>query len=258
MAFGRAKKDKSAPGPIVGSRAGGLEPDDVAAADDDDEPTAPGVAGSAGAADNRRPLDEAEAGDDAAMPRLDLGSMRVPVLPETEVRVELNDQQQAIAATVLHAGSSLQVLAFAAPRNDGIWDEVRAEIAESIRTEGGQVDEVDGPFGAELHARVRSQPEPGKVVEQPLRFVGFDGPRWFLRGVFSGPAATNPPQAGVLETVLTSVVVVRGNEAMAPRDPLPLRLPHDVVAPPGAPAAEAATPLSADPLTRGPEITETR
>lgn len=223
----------------------------------------------------RRPLDESEVGEGevgegevgegeagggaesaaATMPRLDLGCLRIPVLPDLEVRVELNPQQQPVAASVLHAGSAVQILAFAAPRGDGIWDDVRAEIAESVRNDGGTSEETDGVFGRELHARVRGEVQPGQVVEQQLRFVGFDGPRWFVRAVFSGPAATNPQQAKALEAVLTSVVVVRGSEPMAPRDPLPLQLPRDVA---GIPQPPPAAPASLDPLERGPEITETR
>ncbi len=150
----------------------------------------------------------------------------------------MNEAQQPIAATVVHGTSSLQVLAFAAPRHSGIWDEVRTEIAESVRTDGGKVDEVKTDFGTELHARVRGEVTPGQVTEQQLRFVGFDGPRWFLRGVFSGPAATHSSQAQVLETVLTSTVVVRGTDPMAPRDPLQLRLPREAGA--ARDAAEAA------------------
>ena len=160
----------------------------------------------------RRPLDETEAGDDdTAMPRLDLGSMRVPVFADMEVRVELNEQQQPVAASLLHQGSSVQLLAFAAPRGDGIWDDVRAEIAESVRTGGGQVEEADGAFGPELRVRARTQVQPGQFAEQNLRFVGFDGPRWFVRGVFSGPAATNPQQAAGLEAVVTRVIISRGS-----------------------------------------------
>ncbi len=165
--------------------------------------------------------------------------MRVPVLPGIEVRVELNEAQVPIAATIVHGASSLQVLAFAAPRNSGIWADVRSEIAESVRAEGGHVDEVDAGFGPELRTRVRGEAQHGKATEQVLRFVGFDGPRWFVRGVFSGPAATHPAQATVLETVLTSIVVVRGTDPMAPRDPLPLRLPKEALA--------AADPAAAAP-----------
>jgi hypothetical protein len=51
------------------------------------------------------------------------------------------------------------------------------------------------------------------------------------------------------------VVVVRGSEAMAPRELLPLRLPTADLAP--DPGQEQARP-PLDPFTRGPEITEIR
>lgn len=227
-----------------------LEPDDAIG------PAALASATSSESASRTRPFDEAEVADPeggAPFPRLDLGSMRIPVFADMEVRVELNDAKQPVAASLLHAGSAVQLLAFAAPRGDGIWEEVRAEIAESVRGDGGQVDEVEGPFGRELAVRLKGTGPDGKPVDQRLRFVGFDGPRWFLRAVFSGPAATNPQQSLPLETVVTSVVVVRGEDPMAPRDALPLRLPTDVQGIPQPP-----TPEPPDPLTRGPEITETR
>ena len=215
-----------------------------------------------------RPLDEAEAGDGEALPRLDLGGLLVPVLPGTEVRIEMNELQQPIATTIVHGPNSLQILAFAAPRNGGIWDEVRAEIADSVRTDGGEPAERTARFGVELHAVVRPEVQPGQVVEQVLRFVGFDGPRWFVRGVFTGPAATDAEQASVLESVLTSVVVVRGTEPMAPRDPLPVKLPRPDAGPGGPDGAAGSDDGAADDQeperprlqlpVRGPEITETR
>ncbi|MGH8890049.1 MAG: DUF3710 domain-containing protein, partial [Acidothermaceae bacterium] len=237
------------------------EAEEAGEADDGDaagEASSTVAAGSGGVGDDlparRRPLDESEAADDGTvMPRLDLGSMRVPVFSDMEVRVELNDQKQPVAASLLHAGSAVQLLAFAAPRNDGIWDDVRAEIAESVRVGGGQVDEAEGPFGAELRVQARAEVQPGQFAEQKLRFVGFDGPRWFVRGVFSGPAATNPQQAAPLEAVIMRVVIARGEEPMAPRDALPLRLPTDVVGMPQPPEPQQP---SIDPFVRGPEITE--
>jgi hypothetical protein len=206
----------------------------------------------------RRPLDESEIGDDSVMHRLDLGSIRVPVLADMEVRVELNEQQQPVAASLLHAGSAVQILAFAAPRGGGIWDEVRAEIADSVRKDDGEAEEADGVFGSELHVRLRAQAKQGHAGEQRLRFVGFDGPRWFLRGVFSGPAATNPQQAKPLETVLTHVVVVRGSDPMAPRDALPLRLPTGLPGTAQEPEQSSEQKPGLAPFERGPEITETR
>jgi hypothetical protein len=243
MAFRRGKKDT---------------PDSTAArSTDSDEDVAVEDAGGTGDAIDaavstppaaRSPIDEADAGTDEVLARIDLGGLRVPVLPGTEVRVELNAAQVPIAATIVHNASSLQVLAFAAPRNDGIWDEVRAEIAEALRAEGTQVEEAVAGFGPELRTRARGDAQ-GKPGAPALRFVGFDGPRWFVRGVFSGPAATDVVQAAVLETVLTSIVVVRGNDPMAPRDQIPLRLPREALVaadPVAVEAAEAAAAAQAE------------
>ena len=89
----------------------------------------------------------------------------------------------------------------------------------------------------------------------PARFLGADGPRWFVRALMSGPAATDPVQAAPFEYLFRSVVVVRGKDAMAPRDPLPLRLPTDAVIQGGPDEpSEDVDPLN--PFERGPEITE--
>ena len=187
--------------------------------------------------------------------RLDLGALRVPVPDGCEVRVDMQDDQ-VVAATLVDGRSALQIHAFAAPRSEGIWDEVRQEIAESLRTSGGAADEVDGPFGRELRARI---PGPDGQ-QQPARFLGVDGPRWFLRGLFTGAASTDPHQARVLEDAFRNVVVVRGGEAMAPRDLLALKLPREALAHLEAEAAGDAEPAkpTLDMLERGPEITETR
>lgn len=214
------------------------------------------------------PWDSAEAPDDG-LPRLDLGALLIPAAEGAEIRVEVNEAQQVVAATVVAGNSALQILAFAAPRSAGIWDEIRGEIAASIRADGGTTQEVEGPFGTELRARAVGRDQRGAEVSQILRFTGVDGPRWFLRGVFTGPAATDEKQAAVLESVLRDVVVVRGDEAMAPRDALPLRLPREA-AQAAQEAAERAGEQAGqdqqqvdrhelpDPFERGPEITETR
>jgi hypothetical protein len=57
------------------------------------------------------------------------------------------------------------------------------------------------------------------------RFIGVDGPRWFLRGVIAGEAAADPTAAAKVEDLFRSIVVVRGNTPMPPRDLIPLRMP---------------------------------
>ncbi len=194
------------------------------------------------------PWDAADAPTDD-LARLDLGALRVPVSDDVEIRVEVDQSGQVVAATIVCAGSALQVSAFAASRREDIWPEVRQEIATSVKEAGGTGEEVPGPFGLELRARV-----PGDVPAQglqPVRFLGVDGPRWFLRGLISGPAASDPGRAKRLEEIFRQVVVDRGGEAMAPRDALPLRLPKEAMEAMGVPP-----PAGLDPFQRGPEITE--
>ena len=204
------------------------------------------------------PWDEADAPEDE-LNRVDLGGLRVPIPPDTEVRVDVSPQGEVVAATLVQGQSAMQVNVFAAPRRSGIWNEVRDEIAAALRESGGSASDAEGPYGTELHAAVPTEvPDSGRVLA-PARFVGVDGPRWFLRALLTGPAATDAAAAEPLLAALRSCVVVRGGEAMAVRDPLPLRLPKEVT----AAAAEVAgadeqqsAPLP--PPERGPEITEIR
>ena len=99
------------------------------------------------------PFDEADAPEDGVA-RIDLGALRLPALPGMELRVDLNQQQKVIGATLRHGDSLLQVSAFAAPRAAGIWDDVRVDLATSASGQGASLKEVDGPFGPELAGTV--------------------------------------------------------------------------------------------------------
>lgn len=183
--------------------------------------------------------------------RLDVGALWLPRRDGMELRMEVDKNTQLVTAASLQLhGSALQVQVFAAPRSDGIWDDIRAEIAESVTKQGGSVDDLPGPFGRELLARLPVRTAEGRTGHRPARFIGHDGPRWFLRGVLSGRAAVDPERARELEALFADVVVVRGSEPRVPRDLLPLTLPGQA-----STDAAAATP-SFDPMTRGPEITE--
>ncbi|MGY1703341.1 DUF3710 domain-containing protein [Geodermatophilus sp. SYSU D00697] len=181
------------------------------------------------------PWDDADAPDDG-LTRIDLGSLRLPAIPGTELRVDVNPQQKVVGATLRMGESLLQVSAFAAPRAAGIWDDVRADLARSASGQGGRLQEVEGPFGPELAGTVLAaapaqpgQPAP-KPVRRAARFLGVDGPRWFLRGMMSGPAAESPEAAAELEEAFRQIVVVRGNEPMPVREQLPLTLPPQAAA----------------------------
>jgi len=168
---------------------------------------------------------DAEAAPADDVQRVDLGALRVPTLPDVELRVEA-DQSGQVASVVLTDGTSaLELAAFAAPRTEGIWDEVREELHAGIRGDGGVVEHETGEFGPELRATVKV-PDGSK---QLLRFVGIDGPRWFLRATFTGAAAADPAASPQLSESVRQTVVVRGSDPMPVRDPLPLRLPREVV-----------------------------
>jgi hypothetical protein len=191
---------------------------------------------------------------------VDLGGIRLQGREGMELRLEVDEGTGAVnGVAVLLGGSAVLLHAYAAPRSEGIWDEVRAEIGAGVTRQGGTADEVPGPFGRELLVRVPVRTADGRTGHQTQRFVGVDGPRWFLRAVFQGPAAHDEAVAAELESVVREVVVVRGGEAMAPRELLPLRLPEaaEAAATAEQEQAEAERP-SLDPFTRGPEITEIR
>lgn len=190
--------------------------------------------------------------------RLDLGSMHVPVLPDIDVRLEVSPEGDVVAATFVHTDSALQLNVFAAPRSEGIWEEIRAEIISALAESGGQASEGEGPFGAELRAMVPTEVPGQGVILAPARFVGVDGPRWFLRGLLTGPAASEDSAAAPLLEAMRDVAVDRGSEPMAVRDPLPLRLPADAVQAVEEQRAQDEAAQGLELPERGPEITETR
>lgn len=174
--------------------------------------------------DTAGPLDDSETG--AIKPSVDLGSLRVEPKRGMQLRLEVEkNSNRAVAVTLEYSGSTLQIQAFAAPRSSGLWHGIRAQIMEQIVTQGGKALEQEGPFGPEVAAVVPVQ-SGGAFSQRQVRFLGVDGPRWFLRAVIAGTAATDPAAAEPIHQMLRSVVVVRGDTPMPPRDLLPLRVPQ--------------------------------
>ncbi|GAA1987020.1 hypothetical protein GCM10009718_25600 [Isoptericola halotolerans] len=223
----------------------------------------PGGAEPTAAPAGRGPYDSSQV--TAMGPRVDLGAVWLPVLPGLQLRMEVDKKSQKVTGVAASLqGSVLQVQAFAAPKTGGIWDEVREEIAASLTKQGGTVDDVPGAFGRELVARIPAKTAEGKPAVRPARFIGHDGPRWFLRGVLSGRAAVDTEAAKPLESVFANIVVVRDSNPRPPRDLLTLTLPRQARkdgagadTTDGLPDTTPQAP-SFDPLTRGPEITEIR
>ncbi len=243
--MGLFRRNKNAAGPEAG---------DAAAAE-----------GEAGVGALTGPWDVSdEARVDPDLPRLDLGSLRIPGLPELNIQVEAEPASGRIElVTAVSKDAAVQLQAFAAPRSTGLWDEIRAEMLAELSSGAAQVQEVDGPFGRELRALIPAQGPDGRPGVQPVRFAGVDGPRWFLRVVFLGRAAVEPDPDDDLHRLVRETVVVRGPEARAPREQLPMQLPaqaHEEFAQAGDEEADEdeSEYTSLDPFERGPEITEIR
>lgn len=172
------------------------------------------------------PLDDSEA--NAVRPYVDLGGVKIVPRAELQLRLEIEEETQRVVAVAMdYAGSTLQVQPFAAPRTSGLWAEIRDQIVEQIQKQGGTTRIADGPFGPEVLAQIPATVA-GESAARLVRFIGVDGPRWFLRGVISGDGAVNAEAASHVEDLFRSVVVVRGNTPMPPRDLIPLHIPANV------------------------------
>jgi hypothetical protein len=179
------------------------------------------------------PFDESEA--NAVRPWVDLGGVKILPREGLHLRLEVEEGSKRVVAVALdYADSTLQIQPFAAPRSTGLWHEIRAQIVDQIRKQGGTIAENSGPFGPELLARIPTVATGGGESSRQARFIGVDGPRWFLRGVVAGQGAVDADAAARIDDLFRSVVVVRGSTPMPPRDLIPLTMPQSAGAPGGA------------------------
>ena len=170
------------------------------------------------------PFDISEA--NAVRPYVDLGGVKIVPREGLHLRLEVEEDSKRVVAVGLdYAGSTLQVQPFAAPRSAGLWHEIRRQISEQIARQGGTTAERPGPFGPELLAQIPVVGDQSGQSTRLARFIGVDGPRWFLRGVIAGEGTVSPDAAAKIEDLFRSVVVVRGSTPMPPRDLIPLHMP---------------------------------
>ncbi|MFT4298628.1 MAG: DUF3710 domain-containing protein [Aeromicrobium sp.] len=161
--------------------------------------------------------------------RVDLGALRFSV-PEGYAVQRPSTAVDGQVPVVLVRGpeGALLLRVFAAPRDRGVWDQLRADVIREARDSGGQAEEVDGPFGREVRCQMPVEAPDGRTLVQPNRVVGYDGPRWTVRGTLLGAVAAEPRDDGDLMGVFRDLVVVRGPEARRAAEPLLLTLPVSV------------------------------
>lgn len=185
--------------------------------------------------------------------RLDMGALRIPAVEGLSVRLEVDQDTDSVVAINLTLGeSTVQLQAFAAPRTDGIWDDIRTELVEQVTKSRGEPEQIRGEFGQEVLAKLPAPNPDGSIGVRHVRFVGVDGPRWFVRAVFSGPASLVEQEAGPLEQLIRDMVVVRGEAAMPPRELLELTVP--TLNEPASSDEPDEDDKSMGPPERGPEI----
>lgn len=172
------------------------------------------------------PVDVSEIDPDTVY--IDLGSLLIPPGPDLELRLQVEEDTGEVMSVLLVADEGvLETRAFASSRGGDLWAEARAEIAQDTTERGGVTHEAEGPFGTELYCEVPVVGDNGEQLIQPSRILGINGPRWFLRATIAGRPAKDAAYAVPFEAAVASIAVRRGNEAMAPGEPLPLRLPPE-------------------------------
>lgn len=171
------------------------------------------------------PFDVTEA--NPAKRYVDLGAIRIPAREGLGLRLEVEERSKRLVAVALdYQGSTMQVQAFAAPRSSGLWHPIRRQLTEQVEKQGGKAKEIEADLGLVLDTKLPVvKGASGPSAHRSARFIGVDGPRWFLRGVLTGEALRDEDARDAMEGLFRSIVVVRGDEAMPPRELLPLVVP---------------------------------
>lgn len=185
---------------------------------------------------------------------VDLGSLLLPPPTDVELRLQVDETTQQVAAVLLVGQTgALELRPFAASRGGGAWDELRPRIAAETARVGGTATETDGAFGTELVCLVPVTNQEGQQATQANRFAGHEGPTWLLRTNLLGQPAVEDDAAGPWHDLIRSVVVRRGAGPMAPGTPLPLTLPPEARQMRPGEGATGADPTPDDSPDDGPD-----
>lgn len=224
----KAKSKKSASGDSVDSTAKAEQEAPNAEVDLRGE-AAPAVDTSKSAPSDRAtegPFDVAEV--PAMRPYVDLGGIKVAPREGLQLRLEVDERANKVAAVSLdYAESLLQVQAFSAPKSSGLWGTVRAELTQQMTAQGAEVSEETGELGPELIVKTKQPSDQGGDT-RVVRFLAVDGPRWMLRGAVMGKATEDPLARAQIIELFRELVVVRGEQPMPPSELIPLRVPAGV------------------------------
>jgi hypothetical protein len=205
--------------------------------DDVNDPAEVGAMDDADDLEGPFDVDDFDDPSTAALARLDLGSVLIPMPEAGQVQVELTEMGVPSAVWVVTPNGRFTIAAYAAPKTAGLWREVAAELADSLRKDVPTVSIEDGPWGREVVGEAKAeQGQPPGVV----RFIGVDGYRWMIRCVVNGPQDKIAALAAEARNALADTVVRRGETPMPVRAPLQVELPEPMAAQLRAAAEQAA------------------
>jgi len=206
MAFGRRKQDQDDPG----SDGTDVVSDEVVEGPFD--------------------IEDFDTPEQAALARLDLGSVLIPMPPGGQIQVEFNQGGVPTAIWVVTPNGRFTIAAYAAPKSPGLWREVAAELAAALRNDSAAVSIEDGPWGREVVG----------TGAGAVRFIGVDGYRWMIRCVVNSMPEAMPALVAEARQALADTVVRRGDTPLPVRTPLPVELPEELAAQLRAAAAQQA------------------
>ncbi|AZA13727.1 DUF3710 domain-containing protein [Corynebacterium choanae] len=155
---------------------------------------------------------------DYALDELDLGSLVLPLGPQSQVQIEM----AATGPKLLHIVNPygrITPVAFAAAVGDPHWDDQLDATAKSMRADGLTTLVEQGPWGRELV---------GEASGVFFRVIGINGPRWMVRFTIAAPAEYAAAITAFARETAARTMVYRGTAAIPARQPLPVTLPEHI------------------------------
>jgi len=181
------------------------------------------------------PFDISEVDLDADdVQRLDFGSLIVTPFDNMQMQLQINQASgQVQALLVVDGKSAIEVALFAAPAKGSMLAQVREEMADATNKAGGTMTLVKGPLGTEIRRVLPTTAPDGRQAKQLSRTWLAQGPKWLLRGVLMGHAATTDKEteeAQLLFEFFCNLVVRRGDVPKVPGELIALDIPASLAA----------------------------
>lgn len=168
--------------------------------------------------------------DEHEVNRLDLGTLIITPFQDMTMQLQVNRESNQVQSILVGDGqSALEVAVFAGPAKSSMTGEIRDEVLESTRQQGGRCQAVKGPFGTELRRALPVKDPNGNPAMHLSRTWLVPGPGWVLRGVLLGKATFSPDDEDAqlhLFEFFSNLVVRRGSTPAAPGSLLPMRVPE--------------------------------